>query len=418
MPPDVTPGSTSGNAKWTVLVFMGAARIDGNAPLLASAEADLAEMTLVGSGPVDHGFGHPGDELNIFVQVHQGGDIVPRRGRITENMPSGIQGLGEVPVDQRDTRRGAALGQFIRTSLTAAGHDAGNLEHYSLLVLWGHAYDFAIGRAKTTDGMIDALDFAELARVLERLQLEFGAEAKLDILGFDACDLATVEMACQLEPFAKYLLGSEIGVPLPGWPYDRILDRLRRPYGRLMAGPEFGSYIVRRFCESYSAESGTVSLTLLDLNQAPELTAAADVLAQALTEAIRDPGVRDQIGVLFDESQTARGKPFVDVADLCLSLMRHSTDPLVIEAAHALGDLLISPRPPAVGGSARGVGLPLVIEHGRNTAQTARLNGISIYAPNVAPERDFEAVRYLYQNFVFAQETLWSELVHTLARQR
>ena len=58
-------------------------------------------------------------------------------------------------------------------------------------------------------------------------------------------------MACQLQPFAKYLLGSEIGIPIPGWPYDRILDRLRNPKGRLMAPPEFGSYVVRRFCESY-----------------------------------------------------------------------------------------------------------------------------------------------------------------------
>ena len=42
-------------------------------------------------------------------------------------------------------------------------------------------------------------------------------------VAFDACDLATVEMACQLKPFAKYLLGSQIGIPLPGWPYDRVL---------------------------------------------------------------------------------------------------------------------------------------------------------------------------------------------------
>ena len=86
MPPDITTGSASGNAKWTVMVFMGAATIEGNVPLLEAAEADLAEMRFVGSGPVEKGFGRPGDELNIFVQVHQGGDIVPRRGRITENM--------------------------------------------------------------------------------------------------------------------------------------------------------------------------------------------------------------------------------------------------------------------------------------------------------------------------------------------
>jgi hypothetical protein len=186
-----------------------------------------------------------------------------------------------------------------------------------------------------------------------------------------------------------------------------------------MGGAEFGSYVVRRFCESYSAESGTASLTLLDLSRALELTAAADVLAQMLIEAIRDSNGRIRIGGLFSASQTAPGKPFVDVADLCLGLMRNSDDALVIEAARALGDLLISPRPEqAIGQSASGSGVPFVVEHGRNTANTARLNGISIYAPNVAPERDFESVRHLYNNFVFAQETQWGDLVHALAKSR
>jgi len=200
MPPDITTGSASGNAKWTVMVFMGAATIEGNVSLLEAAEADLAEMRFVGSGPVEKGFGRPGDELNVFVQVHQGGDIVPRRGRITENMVGGIQALDEVQADQRDTRRGAALGHFIRTSLESAYHNRLNPEHYSLLVLWGHAYDFAIGRTPTTDGMIDALDFAELARVLELLQLQFGADAKLDILGFDACDGVSARAVRQIPP--------------------------------------------------------------------------------------------------------------------------------------------------------------------------------------------------------------------------
>ena len=69
-----------------------------------------------------------------------------------------------------------------------------------MLVLWGHAYDFAFGREKTRGGTVEALDFAELSTVLQRVQDESGARggAKLDILAFDACDLATMEMACQL----------------------------------------------------------------------------------------------------------------------------------------------------------------------------------------------------------------------------
>lgn len=407
MPPNLTPDDSSDPTQWTVMVFMGAATVDGDQPLLAAAEADLKEMRFVGSGGA----------LKVFVQIHQGGDILPRRGLITKKMAPGIEGLEIVPEDQRDLARGMALSNFIKTSLRDSGHDATNEHHHSLLVLWGHAYDFAIGRTPTSEGTVDALDFAELSRVLERLQLEFHApNAKLDILGFDACDLSTVEMACQLEPFARYLLGSQIGVPLPGWPYDRILDRIRTPYGSVMGPAEFGSYIVRRFCESYSADARTVSLTLLDLNRAQELRAAAELLALTLGSVIGTDSARDQIASLFAQSQTASGKPYVDVADLCLTLVRRSDNPFVIEAARNLGDFLVSPQPVLVGASDTGAGRPFVMEHGRNTGQTARLNGLSIYAPHVVPDRDFNAVRHLYQNFVFAQETQWSGLVHALAQ--
>jgi len=408
MSPEFQPGGASDDRKWTVMVFMGADTIAGNAPLIDSAEADLAEMRSVGSG----------SKLNIFVQVHRGQNTVPRRGQITSGMLPGIEALEPVSPDEADPARGHALESFILDALTKADYRAGAQNHHVMLVLWGHAYDFAIGREHTRGGTIDALDFAELSRVLENLQRRFGATgAKLDILGFDACDLATVEMAYQLQPFAKYLLGSQIGIPLPGWPYDRVLDRLRNPHGSVMGPAELGSYIVRRFCESYSAQSRTVSLTLLDLNRAQDLADVAQVLALTLATAISNPDARDQIAYLFSQSRTAPGRPYVDVADLCLSLVRSSGNAFVIEAARSLGDFLVSPQPVVVGESETGAGRPFIVEHGRNTGLTARLNGLSIYAPHVAPGRDFNAVRHLYENFTFAQETQWNGLVHALARR-
>ena len=71
MSPDIAPAGASKDAKWTVMVFMGADSIEGNAPLLDAAEADLLEMRSVGSG----------EALNVFVQVHGKGPV-PRRGRI------------------------------------------------------------------------------------------------------------------------------------------------------------------------------------------------------------------------------------------------------------------------------------------------------------------------------------------------
>jgi hypothetical protein len=103
------------------------------------------------------------------------------------------------------------------------------------------------------------------------------------------------------------------------------------------------------------------------------------------------------------------------VADLCLNLRRETRHPLAIEAARALGDFLLSPGPQVVGQSQSGDGRPLIVEHGRNAGELARLNGISLYAPHVA-SNDFEAVRGIYDQFVFAERTLWGKLVHLLAQ--
>jgi hypothetical protein len=383
------------------MVFMGAATISGSEPLLDAAEADLREMEAVGSS----------DHLNIFVQEHGRGPI-PRRRHI------GKGPFFDVPAEQAATEGGHALKMFIRAALGEAAYQAsGDTKYCTMLVLWGHAYDFAFGREQTRSGQIDALDFGELTQVLTELRRELGVsnETKLDILGFDACDLATVEMACQFAKFAHYLVGSQIGIPIPGWPYDRILDRLRTPMGRQMGPAELGSYIVRRFCEAYPASS-PASLSLIDLDQAPELFARAELLALTLDGAAEDPVMEDLLADLFVRSQTDGDRPYVDVADLCLTLIRESGDDAIAEAARQLGDFLLSPRHPVVGGSASGQGRPFVVDHGRNSVDGARLNGLSIYAPHVSPTSNFEDVMHMYHHFEFAAETRWSRFVHRLAR--
>ncbi len=90
---------------WTVMVFMGADTIQGNAPLVDAALDDITEMENVGSG----------DYLNIFVQVHGLG--VPRRHHI------GVDAGEDVPKNQRDLAGGRALSQFIEASLKKVKHE-------------------------------------------------------------------------------------------------------------------------------------------------------------------------------------------------------------------------------------------------------------------------------------------------------
>jgi hypothetical protein len=386
------------------MVFMGAATIRGNEPLLDAADADIAELRAVGSGKI----GDTEGELNIFVQEHGRGPN-PRRCHISNGAFEAVTGRGANP------QGGRAVEEFIAWSMAEVGPIPEGALHHTLLVLWGHSYDFAFGRELSRDEQIDALDFAELKDLLTRLQERLGDPgARLDVLGFDSCDAATVEIACQLEPFANYLIASQVGIPIPGWPYDRILIGLRKPYGRVMGPSEFGSWAVRRFAESYDATSPS-SLSFLNLQRAPDLRAHTAVLAATLARVMGDP-IRQLLADLFYRSQTDEDRPYIDVADLCLTLVRDSGDPLIVEAARSLGDFLLGANPPLANMSPDASRRPFVVERGRNAAITARLNGVSLYAPHLVPSRDFEGPRALYHNFDFVQQTRWSDFVHTLAR--
>jgi len=394
---DTSAGSTTRSATeqpvWTILVFMGAERVPGSADLVAASRADIEEME-------ELFVTKPRVPVNLFVQVH--GDGEPYRRDIVNHERY------DVSATDQDATNGNALIQFMRWAFDQAP----DTDH-SLLVLWGHAFEFAIGRAETRTG-IDALDFAELAGVLETFQQR--TARTLDIIGFDACDLATIEIAYQLRKYANYLLASEIGIPIPGWPYNRVLDRLKDPKDRQMGPAELGTYIVRRYCEAYRAEALTVSLTLLDLTKAEEVVGLTETLSRKLAISMADdPGELELISDLFVQSQTIEDKPFVDAADLCLNLFRNSSYGEVRTAAEKLGNFLISARPVPPGKSEYGEGRPFVVEHGRNACETGNLQGVSLYAPHVASIFDVEAAATFYEKLEFTKETLWDDVVRALA---
>ena len=399
-------------AKWTVMLFMGADGVEGNKALGEEADADIAELL---SLPANSNT--TGDNLTVYVERH--GDGVSKRERF---------GRPGTPIDRPETAlvatpeafaNGIALTRFIDWAVTDNKHQPGD---YSMLVLWGHAYQFAIGHTQTQIG-IDALDFAELAAVLagfqEKKRQDWNAPSapRLDIVAFDACSIATLEMARQLAPYAKYMLGSQVAIPLPGWPYKQILQRLAVPIGRLMGPAEFGSFAVRRYCEYYRTFERTVSLSHLDLANAITYSGLADVLAGALAIALADdPDEQQLVTRLFELSQTGDGEPFVDVITLCQLLFRYSGSSDVRVAARALGDALFAPTSvPQPGKSEKGENRPFVVESGSNSIDGAGLQGVSLYAPHVAPDHDFGAASHAYEKLVFARETLWSDLVRALA---
>jgi len=413
-------------ARWTVMVFMGADKIPGNADLLPEAKKTIEAMKQViaamreKSSEKSKTEGVPqkdlkAEPLNIFVHLHSEGRL--------QRLHVGKGDLEPADLSQEDATNGNALTSLIAWAVRENSH---RRKDYSMLVMWGHSYLFGVG-PQTLQYGIDALDFAELSDVLERFQRnhkkKYAADypgdeqPKLDIVAFDACDLATVEMAYQLQPFADYLLASQIGVPLPGWPYEKVLTRLADPMGVLMGPAELGSYVARRFCEFYAADDRAkpVTMSVLDLKRALSLFDLTESLARRIAIVIsNDDDEMDLVYRLFLQSRTPDGRPFIDVADFCVHLIRNSRYDDVREAARQLGNLLVSPHPNAPGGSENGAKKPFIVENCRNSAETAGMNGVSLYAPHVS-DNDFQTALHFYEKFLFAQKTLWSELVHGLA---
>ncbi len=256
----------------------------------------------------------------MFVQRHEGG--IPTRERIgKDTRPAKCLRVNGMPPNGQRAEK-------VHDRLVKKGvnHQPGDV---SVLILWGHAYHFALGHTKTRAG-IEALDFGELRTVLTEFQREIVQELRpqwsrpestadvkdfdpprLDILAFDACDLSSIEVANHWQPFVDYMIASQIGIPLPGWPYETILGRLKEPpLGRTMTPAEFGAFAVRKFCEEYSEKDRgqdpiPVSLTLLDLAKAREAFEAVERLAALLAmaggiELWRLLNIRD----LFARSQT------------------------------------------------------------------------------------------------------------------
>lgn len=105
----------------------------------------------------------------------------------------------------------------------------------------------------------------------------------LDLLGMDACLMATLEAAYQIKDTTRYLVASEELVPGHSWPYDLI-------YGALRTTPDQSPHdLAKRIVQDYVGyyaehppSSGDVTKVALDLSKIYTLSTAVSGLAQAL----------------------------------------------------------------------------------------------------------------------------------------
>ncbi|MFO1076426.1 MAG: clostripain-related cysteine peptidase [Planctomycetota bacterium] len=254
------------NRNWTVAIYLG-----GDNDLEGAAIRDLLEM--------QRGMPAAGCEVVVLIDRHKDDDdgedewsdtrvlrVRPGTGGTFDNLAT----PGELDTSSASTLASFATGVFRRYP---AKHHA--------LVVWDHGGGFtgicidedAPGRP-AGKRMLSLMDVRRgIATALQRACL-----LRLDLVAFDACLMAQLDVALAMSDLADTMVASEATVPGSGYPYTQVLpkfadDRSGRDVGREIVG-QYGSFSDDAF------ESGS-TLVALDLRKAASVAAGLDGLAHA-----------------------------------------------------------------------------------------------------------------------------------------
>jgi hypothetical protein len=294
-------------AKYTVMVFMNGSDLESEG---GAATDDLLEMQEIGS------------DASVNVVVETLGTAAWNTEGISneENQrwlvtPGGMEllmdGLGNRPLADSDT-----LTDFI--VWTQQNFPA---EKYAL-IFWDHG-----GGSVTGYGSDELAEDGETS--LSLAGIEHGIAAAVaetgetfELVGFDTCLLATVEMASLLSPYADYMVASEEVEPGHGWNYTPVLKSLVG--NPAITGDKLGRVIADGF-RAQANEQGTgatITLSVTDLSKVPAVVSALEALVKAGASGIGDV---ERLNALFSARSRAESyggdSDMVDLGDLVKGLV-------------------------------------------------------------------------------------------------
>jgi len=294
-PSEQPPTDPPAQKKWNILLYSGA---DNN--LYEWMQTDIDEAELIGTT----------DQMNIIVQT----DHAPNGGGgqrllLEKNETSGVnspvlQEMGDIDMGKPQT-----LSDFIKWA--AANYPAEN----TMLVMSDHGGGWP--GAISDDSQGGWLTTPQIAQALADAQAETGK--KIDVIGFDACLMASAEVAHELKDGANFLVASQETEGGAGWEYNRVFSE--RVLGdvdmalrtRLNLTPQELATRVVSAAEGNQGDLPTMSAT--DLSKAADLTAAVGELSRA----IADTGVAPStLSDAANASQTFSG--FTDLYDFANNL--------------------------------------------------------------------------------------------------
>ncbi|MFO1053995.1 MAG: clostripain-related cysteine peptidase [Planctomycetota bacterium] len=277
--------------QWTLAIYLG-----GDSNLESSALADLEEMR--------KGLPEKGVEVIVLLDRFHDADDKPEDWSDTRILRVRPLGVGEPEVlatpGELDTSDPAVLGGFV----------AGVFKRYPAphraVFVWDHGGGWrGVVQDQDRNGHGDGspISLKGVRQALDTASIESSILHGFDLIAFDACLMAHLEVAVEMTDLAKVMVASQANEAGNGYPYDLLLKRF--------ASTTDAAAIARGIVEDFgavAAENNLSSATLsaIDLAKVGDVAAAVDVLSRKCIAGGQDHWTDIQRSSFYAESYEAR----------------------------------------------------------------------------------------------------------------
>ena len=290
--PDAAPVFHAGDGSWAVYWYLCGSDLETNGGF---ATTDLSEMMEV----------QLPENVNVVIQtggaaVWQNDQMDPEKLQRWLYNSEGLQ-----LIEEQDTANmGDAQTLYEFLAFANENYPADKVA----VTFWNHGGGSVSGAAFDELHGLDSLNLAEMYQAFDAVWPADTEHPALELVGFDTCLMATVDVASTFQNFAKYLVASEEVEPGNGWLYSGWLGALAENTD--MDGAALGTAICDTYyqgCEAVGTQDQT-TLSVTDLSRLEPLLDAYESFGQeALAAAAEDPGFFAELGRAAARSENYGG---------------------------------------------------------------------------------------------------------------
>lgn len=197
-------------------------------------------------------------------------------------------------------------------------HGSGPLNR-TMLEHRGVCYDDTTGNYMTDLGYKQALD---------TIVHQYRGGKKIDIVAFDACLMADLEVDYALAPCANYVVSSQQTVPGPGYNYTLVLQALASTNPTPIS---FATSIVKDYDAYYKTSGQAYTLSAKDLSKLAPVVSATNALANLLNTLLNNDTTGSVAQALYTAATSSNLPKFdeptyLDLATLCADIALQSSN--------------------------------------------------------------------------------------------